>query len=47
MRTLLIGLFVGGLFFALLRWHTGSIAAAVVAHWLIVAFMSITVWAVA
>ena len=43
----LAGLFVGGLCFALLRWHTGSIAAAVVAHWLIVAFMSITVWAVA
>lgn len=42
----LVGLFVGGLIFAYLRWHTRSIAAAVMAHWLIVAFMSIAVWAV-
>ena len=41
----LAGLFVGGLIFAYLRWHTGSIAAAVVAHWLIVAAISLTVWA--
>lgn len=41
----LAGLFVGGLFFAFLRWHTRSIAAAVMAHWLIVAAMTATVWA--
>ena len=40
----LAGLFVGGLVFAYLRWHTRSIAAAVVAHWLIVAAMVVTVW---
>lgn len=43
----LIGLFIGGLLFAYLRWHTQSIAAATVAHWLIVAFMAITVWSMA
>ena len=43
----LAGLFVGGLLFAYLRWHTRSIAAAVMAHWLIVALMSVTVWAMA
>lgn len=42
----LAGLFVGGLIFAYLRWHTRSIAAAAVAHWLIVALMTVTVWAV-
>ena len=42
---MLAGLFIGGLIFAYLRWHTRSIAAAVVAHWLIVAAMSATVWA--
>lgn len=41
----LAGLFVGGLIFAYLRWHTRSIAAAVVGHWLIVAAMVIAVWA--
>lgn len=41
----LAGLFVGGLIFAYLRWHTGSIAAAVVAHWLIVASMTVAIWA--
>ncbi len=41
----LAGLFVGGLIFAYLRWHTQSIAAAVVAHWLIVALMTVAVWA--
>jgi membrane protease YdiL (CAAX protease family) len=41
----LAGLFVGGLIFAYLRWHTRSIAAAVVAHWLIVALMTVAVWA--
>jgi membrane protease YdiL (CAAX protease family) len=40
----LAGLFVGGLIFAYLRWHTRSIAAAVVAHWLIVALMTVAVW---
>ena len=42
----LVGLFVGGLIFAYLRWHTQSIAAAVVAHWLIVALMTVAVWSV-
>jgi len=41
----LAGLFVGGLVFAYLRWHTRSIAAPAVTHWLIVALMSVTVWA--
>lgn len=41
----LAGLFVGGLIFAYLRWHTRSIAAPVIAHWLIVALMTVTVWA--
>ena len=41
----LAGLFIGGLIFAYLRWHTRSIAAAVMAHWLIVALMTVTVWA--
>jgi membrane protease YdiL (CAAX protease family) len=40
----LAGLFVGGLIFAYLRWHTRSIAAAVMAHWLIVALMTTTIW---
>lgn len=43
----LVGLFIGGLIFAYLRWHTRSIAAAVVAHWLIVALMTVAVWAMA
>ena len=43
----LAGLFVGGLIFAYLRWHTRSIAAAAVGHWLIVAFMTVAVWAMA
>jgi membrane protease YdiL (CAAX protease family) len=43
----LLGLFVGGVIFAYLRWHTQSIAAAVVAHWLVVAGMVIAVWAIA
>ena len=41
----LLGLFAGGLIFAYLRWHTRSAAAAVMAHWLIVAAMSTAVWA--
>jgi membrane protease YdiL (CAAX protease family) len=40
----LLGLLVGGLIFAYLRWHTRSIAAAAVAHWLIVAEMTVAVW---
>jgi membrane protease YdiL (CAAX protease family) len=43
----LAGLFVGGVLFAYLRWRTGSIAAAVVAHWLVVAAMSLAVWSMA
>jgi len=42
----LAGLFVGGLIFAYLRWRTGSVAAAAVAHWLVVAAMSLAVWSV-
>jgi membrane protease YdiL (CAAX protease family) len=42
----LLGLFVGGLIFAYLRWHTSSIAAAAIAHWLIVGAMATAVWAV-
>ncbi len=41
----LAGLFAGGLIFGYLRWHTRSIAAAAVAHWLIVAEMTVAVWA--
>jgi membrane protease YdiL (CAAX protease family) len=40
----LAGLFVGGLIFGWLRWRARSIAAAVVAHWLIVAAMASAVW---
>jgi len=43
----LIGLFVGGLLFAYLRWRTGSIAAPFMAHWLIVALMTVAVWSMA
>jgi membrane protease YdiL (CAAX protease family) len=43
----LLGLFAGGLIFAYLRWHTRSIAAAAVAHWLIVALMTVAVWGMA
>jgi membrane protease YdiL (CAAX protease family) len=42
----LAGLFIGGLLFAYLRWHTNSVAAPAMAHWLIVALMSAAVWAV-
>lgn len=41
----LAGLFIGGLIFAYLRWHTRSIAAPTVVHWLVVAFMTVMVWA--
>jgi membrane protease YdiL (CAAX protease family) len=43
----LAGLFAGGLIFAYLRWHTRSIAAPVAAHWLIVAAITVAVWALA
>jgi membrane protease YdiL (CAAX protease family) len=39
------GLFLGGLIFAYLRWHTRSVAAPTMVHWLVVAFMTLTVWA--
>lgn len=42
----LVGLFVGGLLFGFLRWHTRSIAAPFMAHWLIVSLMTVAVWAV-
>ena len=41
----LAGLFIGGLIFAYLRWHTRSVAAPVAGHWLIVAAMTVAVWA--
>lgn len=40
----LLALFVGGLLFAYLRWHTRSIAAPAAAHWLIVAAMVAALW---
>jgi membrane protease YdiL (CAAX protease family) len=40
------GLFIGGLIFAYLRWHTQSIVAPALAHWLIVASMAAAIWTV-
>jgi len=41
----LVGVFVGGLIFAALRWRTGGIAAAATLHWTVVAAMTAAVWA--
>ena len=41
----LLALFIGGLFFALLRWRTGSVAGPFFVHWLTVALMTLAVWA--
>jgi membrane protease YdiL (CAAX protease family) len=41
----LVGLTAGGVFFALLRWRTGSIAAPLVFHWTFNAIAAIAVWA--
>ncbi len=41
----LLGLFIGGLFFAVLRWRTGSVAGPFFFHWLIVGLMTLAVWA--
>jgi len=40
----LLGLFVGGAAFALLRWRTGGVAAPFFFHWIVVALMTLTVW---
>ena len=40
-----VGLALGGLIFAYLRWHTRSVAAPTVVHWLVAALMTLTVWA--
>src|SRR3972149_5067459 len=40
----LLGLFVGGAAFALLRWRTGGGAGPVFFHWIVVALMTLTVW---
>jgi membrane protease YdiL (CAAX protease family) len=40
----LLGLFVGGAAFALLRWRTGGVAGPFFFHWMVVALMTLTVW---
>ena len=40
----LLGLFVGGIAFALLRWRTGGVAGPFFFHWIIVALMTLAVW---
>jgi hypothetical protein len=40
----LLGLFVGGAAFALLRWRTGGVAGPFFFHWIVVALMTVTVW---
>jgi membrane protease YdiL (CAAX protease family) len=40
----LLGLFVGGVAFALLRWRTGGVAGPFFFHWIVVALMTLTVW---
>lgn len=40
----LLGLFVGGTAFALLRWRTGGVAGPFFFHWIVVAFMTLAVW---
>jgi membrane protease YdiL (CAAX protease family) len=40
----LLGLFVGGAAFALLRWRTGGVAGPFFFHWIVVALMTLTVW---
>ena len=40
----LMGLFVGGVAFALLRWRTGGVAGPFFFHWIIVALMTLGVW---
>jgi membrane protease YdiL (CAAX protease family) len=40
----LLGLFVGGAAFALLRWRAGGVAGPFFVHWIIVAFMTLAVW---
>jgi membrane protease YdiL (CAAX protease family) len=40
----MLGLFVGGAAFALLRWRTGGVAGPFFFHWIVVALMTLTVW---
>jgi membrane protease YdiL (CAAX protease family) len=40
----LLGLFVGGAAFALLRWRTGGVAGPFFFHWIVVALMTLAVW---
>lgn len=40
----LLGLFVGGAAFALLRWRTGGVAGPFFFHWMVVALMTLAVW---
>lgn len=40
----LLGLFIGGAAFALLRWRTGGVAGPFFFHWTVVALMTLTVW---
>jgi membrane protease YdiL (CAAX protease family) len=40
----MLGLFVGGAAFALLRWRTGGVAGPFFFHWIVVALISVTVW---
>ena len=40
----LLGLFLGGAAFALLRWRTGGVAGPFFVHWIVVALMTLTVW---
>ena len=40
----LLGLFLGGAAFALLRWRTGGVVGPFFFHWIVVALMTLTVW---
>jgi membrane protease YdiL (CAAX protease family) len=40
----LLGLFVGGVAFALLRWRTDGVAGPFFVHWIVVALMTLAVW---
>jgi membrane protease YdiL (CAAX protease family) len=40
----LLGLFVGGAAFALLRWRTGGVAGPFFFHWIVVALMTLAIW---
>lgn len=40
----LLGLFLGGVAFALLRWRTDGVAGPFFLHWVVVALMIMAVW---